>query len=188
MSDIDFTELTRYAKAFSGFTPEHEALLLSQGGQIKPHLGAVTEQFYATLATIEETAPFLEGRIDSLKKTHLRWLQGLFTGPFDEDYTRVMYKVGDVHVKVKLPVEFMGGGMTLIGNELIRVSRSLYGGDPDALAAMLEAINAVLGFSLLVMQQSYQSSSLAEELQKFLAITGMSRSLFNNLASAYQSQ
>ncbi len=30
-------------------------------------------------------------------------------------------------------------------------------------------------------------ASLAEELEKFLAITGMSRPLFNNLAEAYKS-
>ena len=47
-------------------------------------------------------------------------------------------------------------------------------------------MNAVLGFSLMVMQESYQSSSLAAELEKFLAITGMSRTLFDNLALAYK--
>jgi len=51
---------------------------------------------------------------------------------------------------------------------------------------VLEAINAALGFSLMVMQESYQASTLAGELEKFLAITGMSRTLFNNLAEACQ--
>jgi hypothetical protein len=36
------------------------------------------------------------------------------------------------------------------------------------------------------MQESYQSSSLAEELERFLIITGMSRLLFDNLAKAYR--
>ena len=48
------------------------------------------------------------------------------------------------------------------------------------------AVNSVLGFTLMVMQQSYESSRLAEELEKFLKITGMSRILFDNLASAYK--
>ena len=37
----------------------------------------------------------------------------------------------------------------------------------------------------MVMQESYQASSLAAELEKFLSITGMSRQLFDNLAEAY---
>jgi hypothetical protein len=36
------------------------------------------------------------------------------------------------------------------------------------------------------MQESYQSSLLAQELDKFMAITGISRALFNNLAAAYK--
>lgn len=37
----------------------------------------------------------------------------------------------------------------------------------------------------MIMQQSYQESSIAEELEKFLKISGMSRTLFTNLAKAY---
>lgn len=48
------------------------------------------------------------------------------------------------------------------------------------------AINAVLGFSLLVMQGSFQTGKLAEELERFLSVSGMSRTLFNNLAAAYK--
>lgn len=188
MTDIDYTELTQYAKAFSALTPEREALLVEAGERIKPRLAEVTDRFYATLQDIPKAAPFIEGRLDTLKQTHHQWLEGLFTGAFDAAYTEAMYRVGDVHVKVKLPVEFMAGGMTLIGGELVRVAAEVYADDQDAYAAVAGAINAVLGFSLLVMQQSYQSSSLAEELEKFLAITGMSRTLFDNLAKAYETQ
>ncbi len=37
----------------------------------------------------------------------------------------------------------------------------------------------------MVMQQSYQESGIAEELEKFLRISGMSRTLFTNRAKAY---
>jgi len=36
------------------------------------------------------------------------------------------------------------------------------------------------------MQESYQAGSLAQELEKFLSISGMSRTLFDNLAKAYK--
>ncbi len=182
----DFDQLTQYAKSFTGLTAEYEELLQEIGPQIIPSLKTVTESFYSQLSSIPETKPFLEGRIDALRAMHTQWLEGLFINDFDTSYTESMYKVGDVHVKVKLPVEFMSGGMTLINSQLIPVVISLFGDSPDKCSKVLSAINAATGFSLLTMQQSYQESSLAEELEKFLKISGMSKVLFSNLASAYK--
>jgi len=185
MAQTDFETLTAYAKCFAGLTPEREKLLVEIGPTVSPALPRITEAFYGTLAAIPATAPFLEGRLDLLKQTHLRWLNGLFTGPFDVDYTKALYKVGYVHVKVNLPVEFMAGGMTLISDRLITEIDRIYSGEDPLRLGALGAVNAILGFSLLVMQQSFQNSSLHEELEKFLKITGMSRALFNNLTAVY---
>jgi truncated hemoglobin YjbI len=182
----DFDKLTRYAKSLTGLTPEREALLVEVGTQIKPKLAGITEDFYRQLLAIPEAATFLGGRVESLKKTHIRWMEGLFSGPFDKTYIEHMYKVGDVHVKVKLPVEFMAGAMTLINNRLIELIIETYGDDKERRAQILAAVSAVTGMTLLVMQQSYQAASLAEELERFLKISGMSRTLFANLARAYK--
>jgi len=182
----NFEQLTNYAKSFTGLTEEYEALLKEVGPQIIPGLQTVSDNFYAQLNAISETKPFLEGRLDSLKATHTQWLAALFTTDFDTNYTQSMYKVGDIHVQVHLPVEFMSGGMTLINSQFIPLVVSLYGNDTDKCTKVLSAINAALGFSLLTMQQSYQESSIAEELDKFLKISGMSRTLFSNLADAYK--
>lgn len=186
MAEIDYAELTRYAKSFTGLTPDKEALLQKAGSTIKPALPGVTDRFYTTLQAIEKTAPFIEGRLEQLKTTHLKWLKDLFDGPYDESYTQAMYRVGRVHVKVGLPVEFMSGGMSLISEELTTLVCQTYADDPKLCPPLLKAINAVMGFSLLVMQQSYQLSSLSAELDRFLAITGMSMTLFENLAHAYK--
>lgn len=182
----DFEKLTRYAKSFTGLTPELESLLIETGAEIKPKLGGITENFYEQLLTIPEAKTFLEGRVEALKTTHKRWLEGLFTGPYDHTYTAQMYKVGDVHVKVNLPVEFVAGAMTLINNRLIELVVETFGDNKERCSQILIAISAVTGMSLLIMQQSYQESSLAEELEKFLKISGMSRTLFTNLAAAYK--
>jgi truncated hemoglobin YjbI len=187
MEEKDFEELTTYAKAFTGLTADKESLLQEAGASIKPSLAEVTERFYDVLQTIEQTAPFIEGRIDQLKSTHRAWLEGLFTGPFDAAYAEAMYRVGAVHVKVGLPVEFMSGGMSLIAEQLIGLVVKDCGDDTARCRELMKALNAAMGFSLLIMQQSYQNSSLAAELERFLAITGMSQTLFENLAGAYRS-
>ncbi|NJD05908.1 MAG: hypothetical protein FIA97_05350 [Methylococcaceae bacterium] len=186
MSDINFEHMTEYAKQFAGLTPEREEILKSLAPVIVPRLSKITDAFYGTLSTIKEASPFLEGRIDVLKQTHLRWLTSLFSGTYDSEYTKAMHRVGDVHVKVKLPVEFMAGGTTLIGDLLLADLDELFRDDPKARTDAVGAVNAILGFSLIIMQQSFQDSSLHAELEKFLKITGMSRALFNNLAAAYR--
>jgi len=182
---VDYEELVTRTKRLTSFTPEHEAVLLKVGDAIKPHLGAVTDAFYLVLQAIPKAESFLEGRLDSLKQAHQQWLELLFTGPFDEEFARKMYYVGMAHVRVKLPVEFMQGAATLIMGELIKLVTRMCREDAAKLGLILTAINGVIGYSVAIMQESYQASSLAEELEKFLAITGMSRALFNNLALAY---
>lgn len=184
MKNIDFDELNQYAKQFAKLDDDKIAMLHSISTDLIPHLQQVTDDFYAHLSTIEKAKPFLEGRIETLKSTHHAWMKDILTGSFDAEYTQQMYKVGDVHVKVKLPVEFMAG-MTIIKDGLSNVVLNTYQDDASKQQEALAAINAALGFSLLVMQESYQSSALAEELEKFLLITGMSRTLFDNLARAY---
>ena len=182
----NFDELTEYAKSFTGLTTESEVLLKEIGPQIIPNLKSITESFYTQLGEIPARRPYLEGRVDSLRAMHTQWLEGIFSRSFDTSYTESMYKVGTVHVQVNLPVEFMSGGMTLINNQLIALAVDLFGDDKEKCTKVLTAINAATGFSLLTMQQSYQEASLAEELEKFLKISGMSRVLFTNLAEAYK--
>ena len=186
MDTLDFTNLTQYCKAFCGLTPEREQLLRAIAPTVIPHLHAVTESFYAELIKIDRTKPYLDGRLDALKHTHHKWLESIFTTDFTDDYTRYIYHVGDVHVKVNLPVEFMAGAMTQIQQHITPILIKLYGHEPEKLSAVLEAVIAALGFNLQIMQESYQASSLSAELEKFLKITGMSRKLFNNLAAAYR--
>lgn len=185
MPDTNIEALTAYCKAFSGLTAERESLLKSISDDIAPYLSSITDAFYDELDAIDKAKPFIEGRLESLKKTHEMWLRGIFSDDFDHDYTRHIYHVGDVHVKVNLPIEFMAGAMTQIQRNMTPVLVELYGNDPAKLTAVTEAIIAAFGFNLQVMQESYQISSLSSELEKFLKITGMSRTLFNNLASVY---
>ena len=185
MPEMNMKELSDYCKAFSGLTPEREKLLKEISNELTPYLEGVTNAFYDELMEIDQTLPFLEGKVVSLKQTHEQWLKDIFYKDFDEDYAAYIYHIGAVHVRIKLPVEFMAGAMTQIQRNMMPVLVKLYGEDPERFTKITEAIIAALGYNLQVMQESYQSSSLSAELEKFLKITGMSRVLFNNLAAAY---
>ncbi|MDQ7072633.1 MAG: hypothetical protein Q9N32_02560 [Gammaproteobacteria bacterium] len=78
--------------------------------------------------------------------------------------------------------------MSMIRNELIQLITNEFYDDKEKMVLALSSINSITSFSLFVMQQSYQESTIAEELEKFLEISGMSRDLFTNLANAYESR
>ncbi|MEZ5480408.1 MAG: protoglobin domain-containing protein [Thiolinea sp.] len=186
MKTIDFEMLCTYARSFSQLDDAKIASLQAIQPDISPKLGAVTEDFYQRLTAIPKVSVFLEGRMETLQRTHLNWLQELFTSSYDAAYTEKIYRIGHVHVQQALPVEFMAGGMSIIQGLLIGQLREQYAQQPLKLLEALTAINAATGFNLLVMQDSYQQSSLASELERFLGITGMSRELFENLSRAYR--
>ncbi|CAL1240006.1 protoglobin domain-containing protein [Candidatus Methylocalor cossyra] len=186
MQDSELTALTRYAKSLAHLTPEQESFLLAHGPELKGHLPQITEYFYENLLAVPEAAAFLGERVDQLKKTHLAWLETVVTGPYDNAYTAYMYQVGKTHVLVNLPVEFMAGGMTLIMEAFHASLQTLYRNDPETLQAMVRALTSVLGFSLILMQKSYQLSANAEQLTRFLKITGISRELYTNMSKLYK--
>ena len=168
MPDINYGDLNRYAKALANFTPEHERLVIETGHLIKPHLSAVTETFYAKLMAVPEARQFLGDRVDHLKKTHMLWLEKVFSGPYDDGYTAYMYRIGWVHVQVNLPIEFMPAGATLISSALREHLDTLYTGNCYACKNAMSAIDAALGYSMALMQKSYQSS-MEEQLAMFRA-------------------
>ena len=186
MSNADMQALCDYARRFTALTDDKITILHTVYPDIQPQLEAITDTFYERLSTIPKAHAFIQGRIEGLKPIHVTWLNELFTSNFDAEYTQKIYKVGHVHVKVKLPVEFMTGAMTIIQAETLQLLIKTYEGNQDLQVKAIDAIAAAIGFSSLVMQESYQSSSLAEELERFLIITGMSRLLFDNLAKAYR--
>lgn len=180
------SQLTAHAKMLASLTPERETLLTQVGPLFIPHLAVVTDSFYQVLLAIPSAQPYLEGRVELLKNTHMEWMASLFRGPFDQRYTDGIYRVGYAHVRVNLPIEFMAGGTALIGDRLRQLAHQIFADDAERCYEVIGAIQAILSFCLLVMQDSYQSSTLANQLEKFLSITGISKALFNNLASAYR--
>lgn len=182
MTNIDFSALCEQAKAYAGFEPEDEAILVQEAPRLIPHLTTITDAFYTELQTIPEALPFLEGRIDVLKKTHTAWLGKIFSGPYDADFAAYMHHVGIVHVQVKLPEKFMTSGIGLINKHLIPLLPQIYKEQPEMVGPLLKALNAATSFCLLIMMESYRG----HELERFMEVTGISRALYNNLAAAYR--
>ncbi len=112
----DFDALIGNSKSLSGLTPELEACLKEIAPILVPQLEKVTDLFYLRLIMIPSTSRFLEDhndQLDKLKATHLAWLTSLFTRDINAEFAKDMRHVGDVHVSIQLPIEFMAGLVTV---------------------------------------------------------------------------
>jgi len=97
-----------------GLCKEDQEILTQIGPQILPMIPALTDSFYAVLQSDPQTAPYVEGRIDQLKKTHIAWMNELFSGNYGPEFIQRQERIGDVHVKVRVPPLFVAASMSFL--------------------------------------------------------------------------
>jgi len=167
-----FQELRRYV----GFGPEDERLLREAHPLLEP---AITEAFYDRVLEHQESHAALtrgEKQVGQLRLTLERWLQELFSGPWDQGYLQRRGRIGRVHVQIGLPQHFMVVGMNLVrlqlGQRLLEVV-------PDAQRAhpMRRAIDRILDLDLALMLHTYREdlqtrNARAERLSTFGQLVG----------------
>jgi len=101
-----------------GLCEEDQDIMARVAPYVAPHIPSLTDRFYEILKKDNQTAPYLEGRIDALKKTHISWLQELFSGDYGEAFIHRQEKIGEVHVKVRVPPLFVAASMSFLRAEL----------------------------------------------------------------------
>lgn len=169
-------------KKFIGFTSEDVENLKSMVPIFETRGAAITDFFYETLALYPETAALLEGRIDSLKSTHKRWMMELFTGVeggYEEAYFNNRDIVGKVHVKIGLDPRWVEGVMNIIrtgGHAALAQELD----SASELGAKFGSLCKILDLDLMIINLSYAD----ERLTRLAAFTGMSRKLIENCITA----
>ena len=61
-----------------------------------------------------------ESQVGELKRALVRWMEGVFLGPWDQDYFELRCRIGRVHVRVGLPQHYMFGAMNVLRREFLR--------------------------------------------------------------------
>ena len=103
---------------------------------VLPLLPALTDSFYDVLQRDPQTAPYLEGRIDLLKKTHITWMRDLFSGNYGEEFILRQEKIGEMHVKVRVPPLFVSASMSFLRAALPPVIAETVPDSNDAVQAV----------------------------------------------------
>lgn len=112
--DADLAEFLSH----NGFSQVDADCLQTLFPLVNPALPALTEAFYERILNSDAMRPFVEGKVDSLKQTHLRWMGMLFSGPFDDQFVKIHEHIGEVHLKQKIPPLFVAASMAFLRAEM----------------------------------------------------------------------
>ena len=113
-NDADLAEFLSH----NGFCEADANCLQALHPHISPLLPALTEAFYERILASDAMRPFVIDRVDSLKQTHLRWMNMLFSGPFDDQFVQIHQHIGEVHLKQKIPPLFVASSMAFLRAEM----------------------------------------------------------------------
>jgi signal transduction histidine kinase len=162
MPETVFEELKRYV----AFGDRDEAALRALHAAAAPRFEAIAGVFYDRILSHEEASKALEGgesQVGHLKVTLIEWMDRLLSGPWDEAYWQVRYRIGRRHVRIGLPQHYMFGAMNVIRRELARIAYERFHPDPSELEAVRDALGKILDMELAVMLGTYRDDLLAQQ-------------------------
>jgi len=116
------------------------------------------------------------------------WLIGLLDGTFDEEYVKARWGFGQKLVEVDLSFEDIILLESLARRSLFELAQGELNERPQVLWATVSTLDKALCLDLTLIYNGYLQVREAEMertlLDQFLAITGFSRTLYENLAEA----
>jgi two-component system sensor histidine kinase HydH len=147
-------------KQYVGFTNESSAELRAFHPVAKPFLGQIIDDFYDAIERHPRASAALTGgkdQIERLKKTLSGWLDSMLLGPHDEAYYRSRARIGQVHIRIALPQEFMFTAMDRIRIRLMDVVRErLSPSDLHDARRTATALDQILDLELAIMLETYR--------------------------------
>lgn len=135
---------------------EEQTLLGSLANQAEAAAPKMTEAFYARLFAHDNTAEYLKDvSIDRLHTMVSQWFTELFSGKYDTDYAKRRMTIGQIHVRIGLPVRYPLAMLDVVmpfGEAITQESA-----DP---AKAVTAFRKVLALDIAIFNQSYEDNQL----------------------------
>jgi PAS domain S-box-containing protein len=155
-----YAEMKRYVR----FSDADVAALRAFGGFARPHFPRISEEFYERIREHEDAHAVFTGeeQIARLKRSLVRWMEQLCTGPYDQAYYDERAKIGRIHVRIGLPQRYMFTAMALIRAELQAIAATMPEGQA---AAVQHTLARALDLELAIMLETY-NEDFALRLQR----------------------
>src|SRR4051812_39513910 len=107
-------------KAYVGFDDADTARLQTLLPFVTPHLRALSDRFYEKILDFPAAAAVFAdlAQVERLRGSLGRWVDSLPPGPHDHAYPQHRLAIGRVHVRVKLPSQYMFTAMNGLRSDL----------------------------------------------------------------------
>jgi hypothetical protein len=142
--------------ALMGLTDAEKSLVAGVKAQAAAAAPQLVEAFYDRLLAHPPTAEYLEGdMVEHLRPRLNDWFVQLFSGNYDQAYVRSRLTIGQIHVRIGLPVRYplaMMDVMLKFGEDVAAQS-----GQPDAAKT---AFRKLLALDIAIFNQAYEDSQL----------------------------
>jgi hypothetical protein len=142
------------------------------------------------LAQFKGTQPLMANArfVQRLHGVLREWLVGLLAGTFDNEYVEQRWTFGRKLAEIDLAFEEFILLEGLARGQLFEFAQRKLGERPRALSSTMRTLDKALNLDLALVYSAYLEVRDAEMertlLDRFLAITGFSRTLYENLAGA----
>ena len=151
-----YEELKRYVR----FTEEDSVLLAAFRPHAALHFERIARQFYERAREHEDAQSVFTGeeQVTRLRRSLVRWMDRLLSGPHDEAYFEETSSIGRMHVRVGLPQRYMFTAMALIRRELCTLASALPG---EGARHTASALDRALDVELAIMLEAYRDAFVA---------------------------
>lgn len=145
------------------FTEEDGARLAELRALAEANQQQMIDEFYAYITSQPECAAILAANStrERMGQYHRLWFLSLFQGVYDEQYLENIKRIGHVHVRVGLPVNFVNAAMHRVRHFLHHLIHDTFP-DRDLRRAYRESADKILDMNLSIMTSSYRD----EEMKK----------------------
>ena len=161
-------------QTFVGFDEQDQRQLAAVAPILLPEQERITDQFYEAILREPETAAYVEGRLDGLKRTHGRWFRELFGGDYGPRYFENRWRIGMAHVRIGLHPRWVDLVLTHVHEQVLITLKSKMGDDG---VSAHQSVARLIELDRAVIQLAYDE----DRLDRLTEFTGMKRTLIENV-------
>jgi len=149
-------------KALVQLGPKDVRQLKASRTLVEPHVDDIVERFYAHQANVSEMAPLIaDAQILGRLKTSMRdYVEGLFSGAYNQTYVENRLKIGMVHKHMGVGPELYLSAMRLLSALLLSLIEEISGHEEARTRS--QALTKLMYFDLGLVFDTYINSLMAE--------------------------
>jgi signal transduction histidine kinase len=163
-------------KEYVRFDDDAAGRLQAMGTRMRPYFPRVVDGFYQAILDDPGARAVLksEAQVVRLKVSLEEWLEGLFTGPYDQAYLEKRERIGRVHVQVGLEQRYMLAAMNVVR---LGLHHALSEASEDGFGPFQDhcAIDQICDIELAIMLETYREDYVLKKTAEAESLAVMGR-------------